>query len=148
MSTQEILNRSVLAVKKTCWRKRKQWIAPKPIFRIIDAWSPDCPLTGAGDEMAFIEAEAQKYLDHNFTLLNVNFSGDEIDWHMDPETKKRCPIAFGLDIDYRNRDIAGNIKNIWELNRHHHLTMLAVAYAVTHREIYAIEIEYQLKKMK
>ena len=145
MSTREILIRSMLVVRKKGWRKRKEWLAPNPNFCSEDVWSLGFPFPDVGDEKLLVLAEAQKYLDHNFKLLNVNFVEDEIDWHLDPETGTCSPMTFGPDIDYRNHDVAGNIKNIWELNRHHHLTLLAVAYALTHEYMYVEEIGQQLE---
>jgi hypothetical protein len=145
MDTKEILIRSMLAVRKKIWRRRRNWIAPDPIISNKDVWSPGIPFEDVGHEKVLVLAEVEKYIDHNFTLLNVNFADENINWHLDPETNVCSPATFAFDIDYRNRDIAGNVKNIWELNRHHHLTLLAVAYALTHKPFYAEEIHHQLE---
>lgn len=77
-------------------------------------------------------------------LLSCTFDLTDLDWHFDPQLRVRSPVTFAPDIDYRDRTICGNVKNIWELNRHHHLTLLATAYAATKNPPYADEVERQL----
>ncbi len=60
------------------------------------------------------------------------------DWFLDPVSGMRAPHAvFSHDIEYRDPSRVGSIKQIWELSRHHHLTVLAAAYAITGRAGYA-----------
>ena len=54
------------------------------------------------------------------------------DWFRDPITGRRAPDrSYAFSIPYRDEDQVGTIKQIWELSRHHHLTVLAAAYHVT-----------------
>jgi hypothetical protein len=60
------------------------------------------------------------------------------DWFRDPVTDRRLAqdrYAFGIDC--RGDDQAGGIRQIWELSRLHHLTLLATAWFLTHDERYA-----------
>lgn len=60
------------------------------------------------------------------------------DWFFDPVTGRRAPqdrLAFR--IDHRDEDQTGNVKAVWELSRHHHLTVLAGAWWLTGQESYA-----------
>jgi len=66
------------------------------------------------------------------------------DWHRDETTGKTSPLGFSLDIDYRNAAVIGDAKVIWEKSRHHHLTVLAAAYALTKDERYADAVAGQL----
>lgn len=60
------------------------------------------------------------------------------DWHRCDVTGKRAnPDAFGPTLDYRDPTVVGDIKIIWEKSRHHHTTLLAVAYALTGEHRYA-----------
>jgi len=68
----------------------------------------------------------------------INFFGHEaldigspVEWHRDPVTRTKSPAVFGKSINYRDDRVVGNIKFTWELGRHQHLVVLAVAYAVT-----------------
>ena len=51
------------------------------------------------------------------------------DWFLDPLTGVRAPQDRNtFAVDYRREDQVGNIKYVWELSRHHHVTVLAAAY--------------------
>jgi len=49
-------------------------------------------------------------------------------WNRDPKTGIDVPLAFGKGIDYRDERRVGNIKYLWELNRHLELVTLAQAW--------------------
>ena len=53
------------------------------------------------------------------------------DWNRDPSTGKRAPLAFGKTLDYRDASLVGNIKYLWEPNRHLELVTLAQAWRLT-----------------
>ncbi len=68
------------------------------------------------------------------------------DWSYDPRTGRHAPADdYAFDIDYRNEQAVGDIKQLWELSRHHHLTMLAAAFAVTGDDRYACRVADHLK---
>ena len=77
-------------------------------------------------------------------MLNCAFHESPIDWHRDPQTGRQAPRRFALDINLRDPTLVGNIKYLWEKNRHHHLTVLALAHALTGDERYADEVHAQL----
>ena len=56
-------------------------------------------------------------------------------WNRDPKSIE-APLAFGKLLDYRNPDVVGDIKYLWEPNRHLHLVTLAQAYALTGKRAY------------
>lgn len=88
--------------------------------------------------------EARSYLHGRYRILNVEFRETPLEWHLDPQTGTRAPREFGPDLDYRDPSRVGNVKNVWEKNRHHHLTVLAAAYALTGNERFAAEVGNQL----
>lgn len=63
--------------------------------------------------------------------------GDEINWHCDPETGKDWPIIHWSKIDIRSSNRLGDVKFIWEINRHQFLFTLGRAYWFTGDEKYA-----------
>jgi hypothetical protein len=68
------------------------------------------------------------------------------DWFTDPITGVRAPqerIAFA--INPRSEAQTGNVKQVWELSRHHHLTVLAAAWFVTGDARYAELVDRQLR---
>ena len=68
------------------------------------------------------------------------------DWFYDPVTGRHAPdqrLAFR--INHRDEAETGNIKQIWELSRHHHLTVLATAWWLSQDERYADAAADQLR---
>jgi len=144
MSIDEIMARAELTIKKKSWRKRNSWLAPKPNLSDKDTWVLPTLPQEENQELKAILKEADRYLQGKYTLLNFSFEEPKIDWHFDPQTGKRAPQTFGPDLEYRNPTLVGNVKNIWEKNRHHHLTILSLAYALTQDKRYAEAVEIQL----
>jgi hypothetical protein len=68
------------------------------------------------------------------------------DWFLDPVTGRRAPQdRCAFRIRYRSERETGNVKQVWELSRHHHLTVLAGAYFLTRDERYAELVGRQLE---
>jgi heparinase II/III-like protein len=65
-----------------------------------------------------------------FILRGVEL-GSPPRWNRDPKTGRDAPRSFGKLLDYRNPRLVGDIKYLWELNRHHHIVTLAQAFALT-----------------
>jgi hypothetical protein len=78
-----------------------------------------------------------------FSLEDIEL-GDPPQWNRDPKTGIKAPLAYGKQLDYRDPRIVGDIKYLWEPNRHLHLVTLAQAHALTNEERYAREIREQL----
>lgn len=51
-------------------------------------------------------------------------------WNRDPRTGIEAPLTFGKQLDYRNPALVGDIKYLWEPNRHLQLVTLAQAHAL------------------
>ena len=66
-------------------------------------------------------------------------------WNRDPKTGVEAPLGFGLLIDYRDPRLVGDIKYLWELNRHLHLVTLAQAYALSGEARYGEVIRQHLE---
>ncbi len=61
-----------------------------------------------------------------------------IDWQRDDRSGISADARmFGPDIDYRDAKRVGNVKYTWEKSRHHHTTVLALAWLLTGKEHYA-----------
>ncbi|MBC7512846.1 MAG: alginate lyase family protein [Herminiimonas sp.] len=52
-------------------------------------------------------------------------------WNRDPKTGTTAPLDFGKRLDYRDPARVGDIKYLWEPNRHYELVGLAQAYHLT-----------------
>ena len=67
------------------------------------------------------------------------------DWFHDPVTGRRAPAdRYAFRINHRSEAQTGNVKQVWEILRLQHLTLLATAWFLTHEEIYARRVADQL----
>src|SRR5581483_11779474 len=66
-------------------------------------------------------------------------------WNRDPKTGIEAPLVYGKLLDYRNPDLVGDIKYLWEPNRHHELVTLAQAYALSRKRRYYDALVEQLE---
>ena len=67
--------------------------------------------------------------------------GNPPQWNCDPLTGRRAPLLHATSLDYRDENLVGNIKYLWEPNRHLHLPQLAQAYALTGESRFAIAVQ-------
>ena len=68
------------------------------------------------------------------------------DWFADPITGRRAPSdRYAFRINHRSQEQTGNIKQVWEVSRLQHLTVLATAWFVTGDEAYALRVDEQLR---
>jgi hypothetical protein len=65
-------------------------------------------------------------------------------WNRDPLTGTDAPLRPAALLDHRDERVVGNIKYLWEPNRHLHLVTLAQAYALTGEDVYGAELRDQL----
>lgn len=154
MSPVEMALRGVHAVHTWRWRRRKDWPLPSPHLAFCamgasayggsDSWVLPGLDRVDEEQKAALRAAADRTLSGAYRMLNIEFSEPDLDWHLDPQTGVRAPMDYSLDINYRDPSVAGNVKNIWEKNRHHHVSVLAAAYAATRDERYAAETARQL----
>jgi hypothetical protein len=98
-------------------------------------------------EAAMLVAAAEGILAGEWRTLGVlRRDMAEPDWFLDPEIGVEAPRgAFTFRINPRCIDEVGNVKNVWELSRHHHLTLLAAAYRLTGRGEFADLVSRHLR---
>ncbi len=58
-------------------------------------------------------------------------------WNVDPKTGIETPLTFGNRLNYRDGSVAGDVKYLWEINRHLELVTLAQAWHLSRDERYA-----------
>jgi hypothetical protein len=63
--------------------------------------------------------------------LNEGRYGIPPEWNRDPRSGVIAPLVFGKALDYRDPLLVGDIKYLWEPNRHLHLVTLAQAYRLS-----------------
>jgi hypothetical protein len=68
------------------------------------------------------------------------------DWFRDPVTGRRSAHdRYAFRIDHRSEEQVGNVKQVWELSRLQHLTLLATAWFLTRDERYARRVADHLR---
>jgi hypothetical protein len=94
-----------------------------------------------------VQASGDRVLESTWPLLGVARPDlADPDWFLDPTTGARAPDdVLGFRINHRDEAVTGNVKQVWELSRHHHLTQLAAAYWVSGDERYAEAADRQLR---
>jgi Heparinase II/III-like protein/Heparinase II/III N-terminus len=88
-------------------------------------------------------ASADRLCENRFELLgyrDLSF-GDPVDWHLDPLTRRRVPLAHWSVIDPFDSAAVGDCTLIWALNRHQWLITLGQAYQLTENEQYARQFD-------
>jgi hypothetical protein len=101
----------------------------------------------SAEARAAVLASADRLLRGEWEVLGVVRTDlAEPDWFLDPVTKRRsAPGRFAFRIDQRSEEQVGNIKQVWEISRLQHLTLLATAWFLTHDEVYARRVADQLR---
>jgi Heparinase II/III-like protein/Heparinase II/III N-terminus len=159
MSPQEILWRSSDVIRQRAWRLKQVPLAaasPRRPARFRQAGyqvnprlarTPrfESPLPAgalaaapAGDVRRLLHT-ADEILAGRWDVLGVTRQ-DMVapDWFLDPLSGRRAPQGeYCFSINHRNETVTGNVKQVWEVSRHHHLTVLASAYALTGDPLYA-----------
>lgn len=57
--------------------------------------------------------------------------GNPPEWNRDPRKGVLAPLTYGKSMDYRDESLVGDIKYLWEPNRHLQFVRLAQAFALT-----------------
>ena len=96
---------------------------------------------------AAIVADADRLLKGEWEMLGaVRTDMVQPDWFWDPVTGRRSsPDAYAFSVNQRDEAAVGNIKQVWEVNRLQHLTLLATAWFLTAEEAYAQRVADQLR---
>ena len=116
------------------------FFSPQAVPALCAIWRRRLP-----DEAAQTIERAERVCRHRFDLLGFEniYCGVEIDWHGDPVHGKQAPRKpwFKLQRLLREPDFEriGDLRIIWELNRHQHLITLAKAYRLTGNGKFATE---------
>jgi Heparinase II/III-like protein/Heparinase II/III N-terminus len=158
MSAQEVRWRSADALRKRAWRQKQV-----PLASAAAPWPEQPKLAGAprfqsalpagaldavpADARQRLLAAADEIMAGRWDVLGVTRQ-DMLapDWFLDPISGRRAPQAeYCFGVNHRDQAVTGNVKQVWELSRHHHLTILASAYALTGDRRYAERAGHHLR---
>jgi hypothetical protein len=136
------------AVRALCVRAERMGVLGRVRAPAPDLAQPFQPwvCVPAGADAARYLAAAERIRDGKldiFALRAVDL-GQPPRWNRDPKSGIQAPLVFGKTLDYRDPDLVGDIKYLWEPNRHLHLVTLAQAYAMSGRAKYFDELAVQL----
>ena len=160
MSPQEVVWRASDIARQRAWRPRQVRLAATAAPRHLAGTARDAsrvtprlagvPRFGAplppgvldavpAEETRQLLRTADEILAGQWDVLGVTRQDMAApDWFLDPLSGRRAPQAdYCFTINHRNEKVTGNVKQVWELSRHHHLTVLASAYALTGDRRYA-----------
>jgi hypothetical protein len=148
MRPAEIVHRVDDEARKRVWRHRP----PSPPVPNRSRAAPVVPaeLTERVDPeaRAALVAEAEELLNGRWMMFGRQRHDmhADVDWYLDFVGGRRAPEeVYSLGIDHRDEARVGNIKFVWEPARHHHLTLLAMAYALTDDERFAVRVDRELR---
>ena len=144
MSIDEILFRIFFEIRKAIWRLYIPHYHVDVRNKLVDLQETK-PICTIEDNISKLIEEVNSYLSHQWLFFGLKKREEQINWHRDPESRIIAPMAFSFSINHRDERLVGNIKNTWEKNRHHHLTILSQAYYLTGKEMYADEVCSQLE---
>ena len=150
MSPAEVVNRT----RDEAWHQAlrlmpRQRIPPSSTVAVAPAPLPTAAGEAADERFtADLVTAADGIVAGRWTALGVARTdlSPAPDWFWDPATGVRSdPDRYAFDVNTRDPDTVGNVKNVWELSRHHHVTILAAAYHLTGHEVYAETAAAQLR---
>jgi Heparinase II/III-like protein/Heparinase II/III N-terminus len=155
MSATEVVHRTLDAGRRRAWARRQ--VQPGDVAslprdtlaeRTFASVLPASASTGVDPEAAasLIRAADAVLAGTWIVLGTARTDSADPDWFFDPVTGRRAPdrrLAFR--IHHRDEAETGNIKQVWEMSRHHHLTVLAAAWWLTQDERYADAAATQLR---
>jgi Heparinase II/III-like protein/Heparinase II/III N-terminus len=155
MSPAEVAWRARDQVLAAAWSRRQvsqaqmASIGPPPTGeRRFSAVLPrDVAARVSEDTKAAVLACADRLLRGEWEILGV-IRTDMVrpDWFRDPATGRRsAPGRYAFRIDHRSDAQVGNVKQVWEISRLQHLTLLATAWFLAHEEKYANRVADHLR---
>ncbi|MHB9756153.1 heparinase II/III family protein [Streptomyces sp. BYX5S] len=146
MGPQEVAGRVADTVRRRRWRSARPTCPPVPGARFTAALPAGTVAAVPPDAAKRLITEADRLMYGHAEYFGV-VRDDMVDpdWWYDPKTGRRAPFGYAFGVPYRDEDVVGDIKQIWEPSRHQYLTQLAAAYALTGNERYAERVAEHLR---
>jgi Heparinase II/III-like protein/Heparinase II/III N-terminus len=115
--------------------------------RFTSVLPPDAAARVPAQARAAVVEAADRLMQGEWEVLGVTRTDLKLpDWFADPVTGRRAPAdRYAFRINYRDEEQTGDIKQIWEISRLQHLTLLATAWFLTGEEAYAMRVDEQLR---
>ena len=155
MSAAEVVHRTLDAGRRRAWARRQ--VQPGDAASLARdtlaerAFASTLPASASTkvdpEAAAALIRAADTILAGKWTVLGTaRTDSADPDWFLDPVTGRRAPDSrLAFRVHHRDEAETGNIKQVWEMSRHHHLTVLAAAWWLTQDERYADAAAGQLR---
>ena len=145
MSIAEVVYRVEQTVVTQLTKRRFVPTTPPAATRLIEKEPVAAPCPAGINAASYIQ-ETDDILNGQVILFaSRRFTvGSPPQWNRDPLTGVLGPTVFGGTLSITNRERVGDIKHVWEFNRHLHLVRLAQAFALTSDERYANGLAAQI----
>ena len=90
--------------------------------------------------------KADDICDHRLSYFDLvrQHHGDPVNWNYDHGNRRPTEKKFAPFVDYRDLNLNGDCKLVWEPNRHHQFVVLARAYCATGDGKYLLGVLEQL----
>jgi Heparinase II/III-like protein/Heparinase II/III N-terminus len=155
MSPAEVPWRARDQVLRAAWSRRQvrreQTPAAAPLpagaHRFTAVLPPDAAARVPAEARTAVLDSAGRLLRGEWEVLGVART-DMVrpDWFLDPATGRRSAAdRYAFRIDHRSQEQVGNVKQVWEISRLQHLTLLATAWFLTREQAYAQRVADQLR---
>ena len=155
MSPGEVLERAGDKGRQALWARRRVAVGadPGPVRGALPQRSFTATLPASARDRVpplarnALLAAAEEMLGGYATVLGFPRADlADPDWFLDPVSGRRAPQdVYAFAVDHRDEEVTGNVKAVWELSRHHHLTVLAAAWWLTNDDRYAEVVAAQLR---
>ena len=108
---------------------------------------PDTAARVPGEARAAVLESANRLMRGEWEVLGVARTDLALpDWFYDPVTGHRSASdRYAFRINPRSEEQVGNVKQVWEISRMQHLTLLATAWYLAHDEQYARRVADHLR---
>ena len=115
--------------------------------RFIAVLPPDTAERVTESAKAAVMAAADQLMKGEWEVLGVVRTDLVMpDWFYDPVTGRHSSSdRYAFRINHRSEEQNGNVKQLWEISRLQHLTLLATAWFVSGNEAYACRVAEQLR---
>lgn len=131
--TWRVMNAVHTKLEQSGWNLATEPPHPEPHYG--RAWLPQLPREF---EVSLYVQAADQILAGKFDIFAMH--GVELgfppQWNRDPKTGTVAPLTFGKTLDYRDESLVGNIKYLWEPNRHYEFVTLAQAWYLSRDDKY------------
>jgi len=89
-----------------------------------------------------LASTADRLIDNRYDLFDLenHALGRQVRWNYEYAADRPTPMDYAAAIDYRDYSVTGDAKVVWELNRHHHLSVLGRAFRLLGERRYAEKV--------